>query len=174
MRKLTNAETFPIMFAAGLWPLVDYPLSKTEWLCECMGCGREVTPKYEDVVAGYGECPGCVDSRVDPLQRGVVYLIEFPGLGATKIGRTTTDARNDRIRQHERNGGTVVRKWIVASARDAKRIERDVLDHWRDDLEAVEGCTAADLPQFGHTETAPTVWPGVDGTAERVDALVAV
>ena len=56
---LTDIQAFPIMLAAGLWPLEPYTSSKTPWLCECMACGSEVAPSHCQINSGYGGCSSC-------------------------------------------------------------------------------------------------------------------
>jgi hypothetical protein len=58
-RKLTDAETVPIMLAAGLTPLIPYPGANEPWLCACDRCNKEVTPRYSDIRKGQGGCSVC-------------------------------------------------------------------------------------------------------------------
>ena len=47
------------MRAAGLEPLETYPGAGTPWRCQCTNCGRQVTPRYDDVHGGHGGHVGC-------------------------------------------------------------------------------------------------------------------
>ncbi len=40
------------MRAAGAEPLLPYPGAQVPWLCRCLTCDREITPRYDNVVRG--------------------------------------------------------------------------------------------------------------------------
>lgn len=59
------------MRAAGLEPLVPYPgKSNVPWLCRCLTCGAEVSPRLHSIRAGQGGCRRCADRRTGQRQRG--------------------------------------------------------------------------------------------------------
>ena len=73
-----------VMIAAGLTPLVEYPGNGTPWLCRHEVCGREVTPRRNDIVTGRGGCKFCAGHVVDDhsevmLAAGLTPLVEYPG-----------------------------------------------------------------------------------------------
>jgi hypothetical protein len=74
------------MLSGGLRPLVPYPGAATPWPCECMQCGREVTPKLNNIDSGWGGCGWCSGHRKDPGELvsvmrsvGLEPLTPYPG-----------------------------------------------------------------------------------------------
>ncbi len=75
------------MLLAGLLPLTPYPGSSEPWLSECRRCGRQVTPRWDDVVQGGRGCRACAgNAPVDPelaaavmQEAGVEPLVSYPG-----------------------------------------------------------------------------------------------
>ena len=91
-RRLTDAETRPVMEAAGLTPLTAYPGADVPWPCRCKVCGTEGAPRYNGVKGGRGGCVPCgiarrgVSRRVDDAAAraamhaaGVTPLETYPG-----------------------------------------------------------------------------------------------
>lgn len=56
------------MRAAGLEPLVPYPGAQPKWLCRCVECGTEVTPRYYNIKNGWGGCRICKGARQSVAQ----------------------------------------------------------------------------------------------------------
>jgi hypothetical protein len=83
------------MRAAGLEPLQPYPGAGKPWKCRCTACGREVTPRYDDVRGGRSSgCKWCgwqataVSLRMDHeaaavtmIENGLEPLEPYPGSG---------------------------------------------------------------------------------------------
>lgn len=59
MRKLTHDEASKLMLEAGLQPLVPYSGNGDPWLCKCLTCGKEVTPRRSWVVYAGSGCKPC-------------------------------------------------------------------------------------------------------------------
>jgi len=83
-KKLTNEEASVVMLAAGLTPLMEYPGAREPWLCRCDGCGREVTPRRDNIVTGKGGCKFCAGQVVDDpsavmIAAGLTPLVDYPG-----------------------------------------------------------------------------------------------
>ena len=70
-RRLTDAETRPVMEAAGLTPLTAYPGADVPWPCRCKVCGTEGAPRYHNVKKGRGGCVPCGIAR-----RGVSHRVD--------------------------------------------------------------------------------------------------
>ena len=63
-RRVGNAEAVALMRARGAEPLVPFPGTQRPWLCRCLTCGGESSPRYNDVVnKGTGVCRGACRSR---------------------------------------------------------------------------------------------------------------
>ncbi len=58
-KRLEPEAAAAVMRAAGVEPIEPYRNSQSPWRCRCLSCGREVAPRYTDVVRGYGGCKWC-------------------------------------------------------------------------------------------------------------------
>lgn len=67
----TEAEQ--IMLEKGLKPLEPYPTSQKPWKCECLICGRVVTPQYASVKNGRGGCKHCAKRYVD-AEDAIIFM----------------------------------------------------------------------------------------------------
>jgi hypothetical protein len=74
------------MLSAGARPLEPYPGANKAWKCECLTCGREVTPNLSYVSADGSPCKFCAKKAVDPgeattkmIEHGVQPLEPYPG-----------------------------------------------------------------------------------------------
>ena len=57
--RLDPQAAATVMRTAGLEPLETYPGAGAPWRCRCTKCGREVTPRYDDVRGGHSGCKWC-------------------------------------------------------------------------------------------------------------------
>jgi formylmethanofuran dehydrogenase subunit E len=93
-KKLTDAETWPVMLAAGIEPLEPYPGNNKHWKCQCVKCNNIVWPKYNSVQQGRGGCRPCGliiggSKRRVPKQQAIYLMREngveplepYPGSG---------------------------------------------------------------------------------------------
>ncbi len=67
--RLDSAAAAELMRAAGLAPLQPYPGAGEPWPCRCASCGREVTPRYNDVRTGHSGCKWCAKQLAGLGQR---------------------------------------------------------------------------------------------------------
>lgn len=65
-RQVVSQKAVEIMEASWLRPLVPFPGSHRHWLCECLRCGNQVSPKYTDIQSGDGGCKYCGGHYVEP------------------------------------------------------------------------------------------------------------
>jgi hypothetical protein len=92
--RLDGEGAADLMRAAGLVPLQPYPGAGLPWLCRCLTCDRDVTPRYTDVRRGHGGCKRCACQKAGLGQRteheiAVSFMIEhglepleqYPGAG---------------------------------------------------------------------------------------------
>lgn len=68
--KFDHDTAAAIMRAAGLEPLAPYPGSMSPWLCQCLACGDEVSPRLNGIRSGQGGCAACGNRRNGEHQRG--------------------------------------------------------------------------------------------------------
>jgi len=79
-------EVYAVMRNAGFEPLAPFTRSFDPWLCRCLVCGRESTPRHSGVVQNNSSCAFCSQQRVDPREAeavvrslGLEPLVEYPG-----------------------------------------------------------------------------------------------
>lgn len=66
-RKVDPDEAKLAMLKHGAKPLEPYPGARSQWSCECLKCGRKITPDYSSVInIGANPCGYCAGKRVDP------------------------------------------------------------------------------------------------------------
>jgi hypothetical protein len=162
-------DALHLMAQRGLEPLEPFPGTSRKWKCRHVACGRIVHPTYSNVTQGGGGCKACSDSSFAYDAPGVVYLLLNETFSAVKIGITTTSARTNRIRDHERAGWTLQKKWHTKSGFDAELVETAILSWWRNVLGAPVALKREDMPSGGFTETAPLVHVDLAETALRVE-----
>lgn len=85
-RRLDDDTAGKIMCEGGAKPLEPYPGSSAPWRCRCQTCGREITPRLDNVRQGRGACAFCAGLAVDPAEavevmraRGLDPLGPYPG-----------------------------------------------------------------------------------------------
>ena len=67
-RKVSEKDAIRTMLNSNLKPLEPFRTGRTHWKCECLICGKIVTPTHADIVSGYGGCKYCSKSFVDPIE----------------------------------------------------------------------------------------------------------
>lgn len=125
-------ETIGARFAAlGLSLVGEFtgdpgrPLNAT-----CTRCSTERSVSWSAICGGTPPCLRCDGSRLDPDAPHRVYLIEFPHLGECgvyKVGITHC-ANDNRLHNHEKAGGRVMKTIQVANRAAALAIERRILE----------------------------------------------
>jgi hypothetical protein len=168
-----NDQAVKVMRDAGFEPKAPYPgKNHAPWTSVHVECGREVSPALSNVKNGVG-CKFCSDRGFDYDAPGVVYLLNHPDYQALKIGVTTQTAKNDRIKQHLRNGWKLSRSWETETGALAEVIETAIIGWWRDILGAPEALRSEEMPSGGHTETIAVLYVKPAEVEERVSALLA-
>jgi hypothetical protein len=68
VEKSRTPETFAVkqMLEAKLRPIEAYRSANKIWKCECLRCGRIVTPTYSGIQQGRGGCKHCGGNFLDP------------------------------------------------------------------------------------------------------------
>lgn len=80
------------MIAAGVQPVEPFPGSELPWMCRCLSCGQDASPRYNSIKRGQGGCKPCGYRKVsksltmtsnEAVLRlgalGLVPLAEYPG-----------------------------------------------------------------------------------------------
>ncbi|MEI6039196.1 MAG: GIY-YIG nuclease family protein [Actinomycetes bacterium] len=68
------ADAEKLMRDRNLIPLVPYPGASTPWKCQCMVCGKKISPQYGAIVQGQGSCKYCSRKVVAPEDAVQVML----------------------------------------------------------------------------------------------------
>lgn len=133
----------------------------------CTDCGAARRVSVSELAGGVAPCLACDAATADPDAPYLVYVVHFPGLRAYKVGITGTEVRHDRLAAHAAQGGVPVEQRVVPNREAARTVEEFVLRVVRDHP---SGCTAADFPQGGFTETWAEGGPEVDlgGIVDRL------
>ena len=86
LRRNSKDEVIKYMISAGVEPISEYPGSNSPWLCRCIKCNREVSPRYSNVRGGSQPCAYCAGTKVDPIEalefmksNGLSPMVPFPG-----------------------------------------------------------------------------------------------
>jgi hypothetical protein len=142
-----------LMRASQLEPLVPFPgKSGIPWPCQCLACGSDTSPSYNNVQRRGHQCGTCGPTRsgFKSQNPAMVYLCVNARRGALKVGiGSPTSVRLDRHRV--RGWATVMTVTVTGAA--ALAIERRVLNWWRNDLGLPPYLSAREMPQGGWTET---------------------
>jgi hypothetical protein len=68
MAKISDSVARELMLKNNLNPLEAYPGNHKPWQCECLTCGRTVSPHYSSVQQGRKGCAYCAGRKVDPIE----------------------------------------------------------------------------------------------------------
>lgn len=86
--KLSESAAISIMLAANLKPLEKYRGGEYPWRCQCLKCGREVSPRLRSVRDRGSSCKFCAGISVPKeeavtefISKNLLPLEDFPGAG---------------------------------------------------------------------------------------------
>jgi hypothetical protein len=169
--RYTAEEAEAVMTQLGLKPLEEYPGYMEKWRCLHLECGREVTPTFHYVKFRQSGCKFCATGGLDYTGKGIVYLLQREDHFSAKVGITTPSSRTDRIAAHVREGWKFVQSWTTDTAFQAEEVEENVLDWWRNELDAPISMRKEDM-KSGWTETASLLYVDIEATAFRIEKLI--
>jgi hypothetical protein len=165
-------EAMKFMKSIDLKPLIEFPGNNKPWLCKCLKCKAEVTPRWSDLRRGQGGCSNCADYGLNYQKPGYIYLITNTELKSHKIGIANSYKSrkfDDRMYQHEKRGWTLYKKLSFKTVKEASEIETKVLEWLRMEVGLPFQLTSKQMPQGGHTETVDaseidlaTIWAKVE------------
>lgn len=168
------SEASKVMKKMKLQPLVPYPGAGIPWLCKCLKCGREITPRYSSVNKGIGGCKYCAARGYDFSKGGILYLITNKNLNAHKIGITNEAAKEKRISKHIKEGWDVYQTRYFVDGNTAFEVEQEILLWWRIELALPVYLSKIEMPQGGFTETVDaaeidllTIWTRVQEASKE-------
>ena len=117
---------------------------------------------------------GCIfcnrdNGKFDGSTSGVFYLTTNSLLNAHKIGITSTDSKTDRLKIHENANWKTYKIMELEKSSEALRIESEILDWLRLELNLAPYLSREEMPQGGYSETVdaseidlPTIWAKVE------------
>jgi Zn finger protein HypA/HybF involved in hydrogenase expression len=171
-RRVDIPEALKFMKSIALKPLVEFPGTNKPWLCKCLNCKAEVTPRFSDLRRGQGGCSNCADYGLNYQKPGYIYLITHAQLKAHKIGIANSYKSrkfDDRMYKHQKEGWEIFKTKNFKTVKEASNIETSILKWLRFDVGLPFYLTAKLMPQGGHTETVdafeidlPTIWAKVE------------
>jgi len=167
--KVDPQDAISLFLENNLKPLVPYQSTDTKWKSECMKCGRIVYPTHHMVSQRSGGCKYCATLGLDFTLPAYIYLISHDELGSHKIGISGVFAKEDRIKDHAKNGWKLYKRKNFESADQTYEVEQEVLRWLREDRGLPPYLSLNDMPQRGWTETVesseidlPTIWAKVE------------
>ena len=171
-RRVDLPIAMKFMKSVDLKPLVKFPGGNKPWLCKCLKCKAEVTPRWSDLRRGQGGCSDCADYGLNYQKSGYIYLITNKKLQAHKIGIANSYKSrkyDDRMYSHQKQGWVLFKKMSFKTVKQALDIETAVLRWLRMDVGLPITLTGKQMPQGGHTETVDsleidlaTIWAKVE------------
>ena len=168
-RKVDPQDAVSLFLENFLRPLVPFENSETKWKSECMKCGRTVYPSHKTVSQRGGGCKYCSTQGLDFTLPAFIYLITNSELNAHKIGISGMYSKEDRLKDHARNGWTLYKRKTLDSADQTYEIEQETLRWLREERGLAPYLSKDQVPQAGWTETVdaseidlPAIWAKVE------------
>jgi recombinational DNA repair protein (RecF pathway) len=168
-KKVDPQDAISLFLENSLKPLVPYKSTDTKWKSECMKCKRIVYPTHHMVSQRSGGCKYCATLGMDFTLPAYIYLITHDELGSHKIGISGVHAKEDRIKDHAKNGWKIYKRKNFETADQTYEVEQEVLRWLREDRGLPPHLSLNEMPQRGWTETVdaneidlPTIWAKVE------------
>jgi recombinational DNA repair protein (RecF pathway) len=152
-KKVDKGSAFKIMVAAGLTPLEGYSRADKPWRCTCNKCERLVTPTYTSIRIGQGGCKYCAEKGIDFTAPAFLYLMKNDSFSALKVGIGNHKTRNNRVKEHEKNGWNLIKILDFSIGETAYQVEQSILKNIRLDKSLPPFLRRKQMPQGGYTET---------------------
>ncbi len=155
-RRVDIPEAMKFMKSIDLKPLIEFPGSNKPWLCKCLKCKAEVTPRWSDLRRGQSGCSNCADFGLNYQKPGYIYLITHVELRAHKIGIANSyksQKFDDRMYKHQKQGWEIFKTKNFNTVKEASDIETSILKWLRTEVGLPFYLSAKLMPQGGHTET---------------------
>ncbi len=175
-RRIDIPEAIKFMKSIQLKPLTDFPGNNKPWLCKCLICKAEVSPRWSDLRQGQGGCSNCAEYGLNYQKPGYLYLITHEELRSHKIGIANSYKSrkfDDRMYQHEKRGWILFKKLDFNTVQEASDVETKILKWLRMEVGLPFNLSAKQMPQGGHTETVDaseielvTIWAKVEELSE--------
>jgi hypothetical protein len=167
-KPITSAEANKFFRSRGFKPVEPFKNAKTPMKSIHLVCGREISPTWASLKVS-GGCKFCSVSLVNLISPAYLYLITNKALNAHKVGISGHGATVNRLERHKRLGWESYAVLELETGEEAYRIEEQVLEWLRLELNLPKYLVSEQMPQGGHTETVdaseidlPTIWAKVE------------
>ena len=176
-RVVDPVEALEFIQAAGLKPLEQYPGASKPWRCQCLTCGKEVSPITSSIRNG-GGCKYCAVGGLDWAAPTLVYLIHHKKFGAYKVGITGVGAKQNRLKGFSALGWEIHKTLEFPTGDDAHKVEQIVLDPYREQNFCPYLTPDLMKPLGGHSETIDAeavdlleLWTEIEDAAKAIQGL---
>ncbi|MDH6134935.1 hypothetical protein P3T37_004344 [Kitasatospora sp. MAA4] len=121
------------MEKAGFKPLEPYANTRTGWKSLCSRCLKVSSPRLNNVRTRGECCQHCAGYGLDPAAPAVLYVLRHDDYGATKIGITGQNTREDRVARFEGMGWERAHTLRFETGEAAYRVEQAVIRELREE-----------------------------------------
>ena len=175
-KKVDPADAVVLFLENDLRPLEPYSSTETKWKSECLKCGKIVFPSHHMVSQRGGGCKYCASNGMDFTLPAFIYLISNSKLEAHKVGISGEYAKEDRLRDHAKQGWLLYRKKTFVTADLALEVEQNVLRWLKNERGLHPFLSPKEMPQRGWTETVsaneidlPSIWSKIEELSRDAD-----
>lgn len=170
-RRIDAEQAVLRMLECGFEVLVKYPGSKLPWKSKCIECGNISSPSYGNVNLLASGCIFCNrdNGAFDGNTSGLFYLITNTRLNSHKVGITSNERKSDRLKVHKGSGWETFKILEFKNGSEALRVEKEILDWLRLEMNLGPYLSKEEMPQGGHSETVDaseidlhTIWAKVE------------
>ena len=152
----------------GFEALEEFPgNTKAKWKMKCLDCDYESISSLGQRRKGRS-CLYCSRANRTYEQGTSIYVAYHEELQSLKIGV----GGKRRYKQHKNNGWLIIKTWRFESIELPYKIESQVLQNLRTDMEIPIHLLAESMPQGGHTETLSVDFLSPDELIEMVNGIV--
>lgn len=150
--KVDPADAISLFRKMGFEPLEEYQNARKSIKAKCLNCNRVSAKRYDDVRTGRG-CKYCQTAALDLLAPTYYYIMKHPEFDAIKVGIGNLNRRQDRIKQHKREGWLLFYSYELDTGEFALELEQAILVWLRQEKKLPIFLSKSEMPQGGWTET---------------------
>lgn len=167
-KPITSAQAIKFFKSRGFKPLEQFKNAKSPMKSIHLVCGKEVSPSWASLRVS-GGCKYCSTSKVNLNAPAYLYLITNRELNSHKIGISGHGATMNRLERHKKLGWESYAVLDLETGEEAYKIEEQVLEWLRLEMQLPQYLLSEQMPQGGHTETVDaseidlaTIWGKVE------------
>jgi hypothetical protein len=174
-KPITATQAIKFFKSRGFTPLEPFKNAKTPLKSIHTVCGREVSPTWASLKVS-GGCKYCSVSLVNLIAPAYFYLITNKELNAHKVGISGHGATMNRLERHKKLNWNVYAVLDLETGENAYKLEEEILEWLRLDLQLPKYLVSEQMPQGGHTETIDaseidlqTIWEKVKELGKNIN-----